>query len=226
MIQPIAFIIGASLLLLNFSCGPKGSRAGVNIYKNEWVISGKVMNESFASGKVMAIGLDGTRFSSNIGKDSSFVIGLPGNSTLALYFIPAQAQEGKNSTASMLNFEESPDVGVSNSLRLPHVIFDHNLSLGEVDIKNDQAFPTLNPAASLDFDTDGIPDSLDRDDQNDGLNDLEQKRVLERVNLCHLTSSSSGETKTIPLADMFTHIDHGDVVGPCHYLTPKAQEQP
>lgn len=212
-----------SALLFLTSCGEgQPAAGGPGLYKNEWIVTGKVTDKNFANGRVMAIGMDGTRFLSKINKDNTFGIELPGNNTLALYFLSAQeAQNPGVRNASMLTFEESSDVGMTESLRLPDVMFDRNLSLGEIDIKGDKAFCTVNPASTLDFDMDGVVDGKDTDDQNDGLNDLDQRKSLEHVNICHFTSESSGETKTVPISQIFTHVDHGDTIGPCRYLTPR-----
>lgn len=226
--RKMAYLLNYSLLSLLFlGCGNFSTRppAGApEIYKNQWLITGTITDPTYVHGKVMAFGMDGARYSSSINKNSRFGIELPGNSTMALYFISAP-NELDTRTSAMLVFEDSPDIGISDSLRLPEVMFNRNLFLGEIDIKSSQAYPTINPALTLDFDMDGIPDIIDRDDQNDHLDDYTQKRNLEHIKICHFNSESSGETQTIPLAHMLLHMEHGDSVGGCRYTQPETEGQ-
>lgn len=203
------------------SCGQEKPLSGRELYKNEWQVTGKLTDQNFAGGQVVAVALDGTRYSSRIGSNNYFGLALPGNNTLGLFFLSAQNPVDQGRSVAMLNFEDSPDVGVSDSLRLPNVLFNNKLSLGEVDIKDSLAYPTLNPSRVLDFDTDGISDGVDLDDQNDGLDDLEQKRVLEHLKICHFTSADTGETITIPLNQLFQHTNHGDSIKECRFLISK-----
>lgn len=245
-------ILAGSLLSLLAAC--KDTRftvpnmPPVHNFKSEWLVTGIVANAGYAYGEVLALGLDGTRFHSPIDDRQRFGIELPDNATYAIYFFPSPGvpPDTKNSGSdnidvidvgggrkevrqpgALLSFDESGDIGLRNSLRLPKVIDTRRLFLGEVDIKGNAAFPTRNPASQLDFDGDGLVDDLDNDDQNDGLVDITQMLKQEQIEICHVTSENSGKTHTVPLSVALPHLLHGDGVGPCrkkrHATSTEAQ---
>jgi hypothetical protein len=219
------------------ACGPEMPPAGVphqgNDNTDDWLVSGKMSSTGYGDGEIVAIGMDGNRYRSTIAPDQNFDIELPGNSTYAIYFVPAKPRGERNigsasefidtmsgpkntkTMPALLMFEDSFEIGLRNTLRLPKVITNRYLDLGEIDIKNRQAFPTNNPSSILDFDSDGINDFADQDDQNDGLSDKMQRDQLERVEICHFTSKNTGSTQNIPLSGLYEHMEHGDTFGPC-----------
>lgn len=223
-------------LMVATGCGsPTASELGGPSPVNEdaWRISGRLTSSDYSNGEIVALGMDGTRYRTAIAEDNSFGIELPGNSTYAVYFLP-QSGIGKDDVVSasefingavgtdtnqdhwaVLNFEDSAEIGLRDTLRLPSAIFNHTLDFGEVDIKGNKAFPTINPASRLDFDGDGINDSADLDDQNDGLHDADQRLESERVDICHFTSSGKGSTHNISFSELFSHLNRGDIVGQC-----------
>ena len=220
--------------LTNFqSCGnTKGGRQRVKLNDDSWLVTGQISNDGYGGGEVLALALDGMRYRSRVDQNQAFAIQLPGNSSYALYFLGAPDLESEVSSGSddiaavakthqrlnkeaLLYFEESPDIGIRNTLRLPKVLFNSVISLGQVDIKGDQAFPTINPSLNLDFDNDGINDFADLDDQNDGLSDLPQKQSTERIEICHFNEKDQGKTIAVSLSDLYTHVEDGDILGPC-----------
>lgn len=233
-------IISAVMSLVATSCGDhKNSdhETKNHVNKDAWLVTGKLTSSEFSNGEVVALSMDGMRYSTKITSEDNFGIELPGNSTYAIYFLPERnfgkgnalsasefldsavgATTNNHLNQALLYFEDSPN-NLRDTLRLPKVILDHTLSLGEIDVKHDhdgsKAFPTTNPANRLDFDADGIADWADVDDQNDGRSDAEQRSELERVNICHFTNKDEGTTQSIPLSHLFNHITHGDVVGDC-----------
>lgn len=180
---------------------------------DDWVVSGKISNYGYSNGEVIAVGLDGGKRRSKIDRNNRFMIHLPGNSTYSLYFLDT------NNTGALLHFEESADIGIRDSLRLPKITLSNKLSLGEIDIKEDKAFPTNNPALILDYDNDGIKDFIDFDDQNDRLPDIDQKNNLEHIEICHFSNNKKPAIKNIPLSHLYTHLNHGDNVGPCRFTS-------
>lgn len=217
------------------ACGPRSLdiSAPPISKKDEWLISGSLTDPHFANGELIALSLDGTRYRTKIGTDRSFGIELPGSNTYAVYFVPPVIEKkpdpfsvsdfikGNPETAAgleaLLSYEDSQEI--RDTLRLPAVIFDHTLSLGEIDIKDSYAFPTSNPANTLDFDSDGLNDYADPDDQNDGLNDREQRLQTERIEVCHY-SKGKGALQSIPLPDLLHHLNHGDNLGQCKSRYP------
>ncbi len=213
---------------------------------DEWLVSGRVAQQGYAAGEVVALAMDGTRYRSKIGQDDSFALQLPHNSTYAVYFLPqlniekddvvsgsefingARASKVNSSDKALLYFEDSPG-GLRDTLRLPKIIWDQSLSLGEIDIKKDgdnlRAFPTHNPALFLDYDSDGINDFADLNDQNNGLSDQAQSNELDRVNICHYTDDDSSSTQSIPLSHLFDHISHGDNIGPCQHKKESPRDE-
>lgn len=203
------------------------------VYKSEWAVSGTVANAGYSHGEVIALGIDGTRYRSQIDERNRFSIELPGNATYAFYFFGTPAMENNSllsnsevmdtavgaslprGPAALLHFEESPEVGIRDSLRLPKVLDNRRLNLGEIDIKGNKAFPTSNPASRLDFDGDGINDFADRDDQNDGLPDAEQRKETEHVDVCHVSAKDGGKEISVPLNQALPHLLHGDGSPPC-----------
>lgn len=234
-----SFIIIASAiaLLLGIGCGEEDKpdlEVAPRLLGDNWILTGRVSNVDYAKGEVFALGMDGTRYRSQIARDKNFGLELPGNATYALYFLKPssfrdkQAVNGSDRVKSVsgprlmkrspaiLRFEESPDIGLRESLRLPKVIYSRNLYLGEIDVKNNEAFATINPATALDFDGDGLNDFTDQDDQNDGLPDYEQEEFLDRIEICHQSSRSNIHTSLVSLPQLFEHIAHGDKMGGCH----------
>jgi hypothetical protein len=233
-------ILGILIAIICCSCGPQIPPSGLNIgqpNKDDWAVFGKITKGGYANGQIVAIGMDGNSYVSGIAQNQSFQIELPGNATYAIYFIPAsnyqeqEASEFVNSVVGTTNtseapallcFEESKEIGIRNTLRLPQIISNAYLDLGEIDVKQNHAFPTKNPALALDFDNDGINDFTDLDDQNDGLSDKQQKDLLERVDICHLNPEGS-KTENVPLEALYGHIKHGDNFGPCVKILPTKQ---
>ena len=234
-----SFIIIASAiaLLLGIGCGEEDKpdlEVAPRLLGDNWILTGRVSNVDYAKGEVFALGMDGTRYRSQIARDKNFGLELPGNASYALYFLKPssfrdkQAVNGSDRVKSVsgprlmkrspaiLRFEESPDIGIRESLRLPKVIYSRNLYLGEIDVKNNEAFATINPATALDFDGDGLNDFTDQDDQNDGLPDYEQEEFLDRIEICHQSSRSNVHTSLVSLPQLFEHIAHGDKMGGCH----------
>lgn len=227
----VKFSLSIAIAIICFACGQENiPPSGLAIIKeDDWSVSGKITAKSFANGEVIAIGMDGNRYYSHINGDAKFIINLPANVIYALYFIPSfKPKETAHdfihySTIdsymdshheALLCFEESKDIGISKTLRLPKIITNSYLDLGEIDIKENYAFPTKNPALALDFDNDGINDFNDLDDQNDGLSDKQQKILLERVDICHLGDDGS-KTENISLEALYDHMKHGDGFGAC-----------
>lgn len=216
-------------------CSKSGSKKARSPRKgaDNWLIHGQIAKFGFAGGEVVALGLDGMRYRSRIASDSSFGIRLPGNASYAIHFLEPQITDygvsafeadalagiinpvAGNERRALLTFEESPDIGTRQTLRLPQVLFSNTIALGQVDIKEGKAFPSINPALKLDFDRDGINDFADLDDQNDGLKDLEQLRATERIAICHVNEEDHGKSLTVPLAEYLGHIEDGDTLGPC-----------
>ena len=229
-------IIGLLSLTIAGGCGSPGVQDETQTATpnhDEWQIFGRIATPGYQKGELIAVGMDGSRYRTEIEGNSTFGMELPGNSSYAVYFFPSSGLKKPNIIAAsevangalgpdlgqdgwaLLHFEDSPEFGMRDTLRLPKVIVDHQLNFGEIDIKGNHAFPTINPAGTLDFDGDGIADSIDPDDQNDGLNDSDQKLELERVEICHYTSNERGAQELIPLSLLFTHLNHGDTVGSC-----------
>lgn len=217
------------------SCGSEDERPDrtrQKLSRDNWLISGQVANAGFLGGEVLALSLDGMRYRTRIDDDQAFAIQLPGNASYALYFLEGTDSHGddavgavsahKAGSEAILNFEESPDVGIRDTLRLPKVLLHNTLNLGQIDIKGGQAFPSTNPALSLDFDNDGINDFADRDDHNDGLSDLDQQRETERIQICHFDDDNRGKTVQVALADLFNHVEDGDSLGPCIASRPES----
>lgn len=212
-------------------CGGDNTKRPRGLRQNQdnWIINGQVANGGYQGGEVLALALDGMRYRSRIADDGSFGVQLPGNASYAFHFLEAHdrgangsdnIQAGVHSNyelgrQALLTYEESPDVGVRNTLRLPKVLFNNSISLGQIDIKNGQAFPTINPALTLDFDNDGMSDFADIDDQNDGLGDLDQQKATERIQICHFNSEHQGKTVDVALAELYNHVEDGDTLGPC-----------
>lgn len=229
-------IISIGLLVFG-ACGPdvppSGGYEAKTVDGDDWLVFGAVSTQGFAGGEVVAIGMDGSRYRSTIADDQSFGIELPANSTFAVYFVTPKAQGNQPGVAAsefvnaaigprmaktqvaLLTFEESAEIGLRNTLRLPKVMGKNELDLGEIDIKNQAAYPTINPATVLDFDNDGLNDFSDTDDQNDGLLDKMQKDMIERVQICHTGSKNGGVSENVPLSGLFEHMEHGDTMGPC-----------
>ncbi len=226
------FASGSSILGLNGCESAQVERQRIQPpirmnYEN-WVVTGAVANDGYGGGEVVALGLDGMRYSSRIDENQSFGIQLPGNGSYALYFLPryepndtpvlaghGEMADHESDNRALLNFEESPDIGIRKTLRLPKVLFNNLINLGHVDIKEGVAFPTVNPALSLDFDNDGRNDFGDTDDQNDGLNDLEQQNFNERIEICSFDNEDKARTISVPLTDLYVQLENGSSFGPC-----------
>lgn len=204
------------LAIILISCGEENSDTNkLTPRKDNWQIFGRVSDQNFAGGDVVALGLDGIRYQGRIGSDSRFGIQLPSNASYAFYLVGPQQSADQLPEKALLNFEESADVGMRQTLRLPEILFNHQINLGEVDIKDGMAFPTINPALLLDNDSDGDNDFADVDDQNDGLPDHAQNKAFEQIDVCHASSSTKKINLSVPLADLMFHLDRGDSVGKC-----------
>ncbi len=226
-------------------CGP-AELPERNYYRgrsfDNWLVSGQIANGGYDGGEVLALGIDGLRYRSRIAEDQTFAIQLPGNSTYAVYFLNQQdvadskSLEGsinaalasthkKSGNEALLNFEESADIGMRETLRLPKVVLKNVLQLGQIDIKGDRAFPTINPSLSLDFDYDGLSDFSDQDDQNDGLFDRDQLNENDRIEICHFNGNDPGKSIAIPLSSLLEHVEDGDSLGPCVARAVKAKAE-
>jgi hypothetical protein len=230
----LLYILVLSTLTIVTSCGPGKSLDRKTIpISDDWLVSGTVTSPIYTHGEVLALGMDGMRYRSEIRANNTFGIALPGNSTYAFYFFPP-SKIGKEDVVSasefidaatsvntpynpgaLLHFEDSPEIGIRNTLRLPKVLLNSHLALGEIDIKQDQAFPTINPATNLDFDSDGINDFADIDDQNDAIPDDDQLNHQEKIEICHVQTQTGYKTNVIPFSHLLHHLNHGDIVGPC-----------
>jgi|GEM_PF-4976160 len=242
-------IASLSLLTMATGCGqPEPVITTDGQYQDEpWRISGRLATPGYSNGEMVAVGLDGVHYRTEIASDSSFGIELPGNSSYAVYFFASSGLDRSNVIANseiasgavgpdlnqenwaLLHFEDSPEFGLRNTLRLPWASANYFLDFGDVAVQGNHAFPTINPSDSLDYDGDGLPDAVDSDDQNDGRNDSEQKNELEIIEICHFTANNVGTTHLIPLASLFQHMSHGDTVGACspaNRIPPLEQPSP
>lgn len=212
------------VLMVISSCGKGRPRQKIlNIpMRDEWLIKGRLSNENYKQGEVVALGLDGTRYRTVIQNNLQFGLNLPGNATYALYFITpiANMAEGmgfNNNTRSpfaVLSFEDGT-LGESETLRLPETNFNPTIDLGIVDIKGNHAYPARSPSTLLDFDYDGILDVSDTDDQNDTLNDKAQKKDIEEVIICTAVANSHYQERTVHLSELLPYLDQGASMGPC-----------
>lgn len=186
--------------------------------RDNWLIKGQLSNPSFKQGAVVALGMDGTRHLTKIKDTMKFGINVPGNATYALYFIlppdSSFAPEINNQPTYAVLTYENGNLGESETLRLPDTNFYPIIDLGIVDIKGHHAYPAISPCGILDFDNDGILDLVDLDDQNDGLNDVEQKRELEEVTIC-MRGTQKLQQKNVHLSELLPYLDQGAFVGPC-----------
>jgi|HubBroStandDraft_4_1064222.scaffolds.fasta_scaffold312717_2 hypothetical protein len=188
--------------------------------RDEWLVKGYLVSEAMVNGQILALALDGTRYRTGVDNEMRFGLELPGNATYALYFVMPDYSVGKTDpNFAVLSFENGPDMGESQTLRLPAIVLDAELNLGLVDIKGNYAYPANNPAYLVDFDHDGIPDIADRDDQNDGLSDKKQKAALEEIAICKPTADKLGQEKNIEFANILPHLAKGARFGRC----PKRQ---
>lgn len=228
----------AMALVASWGCADK-VRTRLNTPKrDEWLITGRVSSALYGSGRVIALNMDGTRYITNIKEDRSFGIDLPGSSTYVLYFLSgdknARSKEidtdifpptpGLSANISpsfdrpnfaVLSFEDGPDVGESETLRLPEPLINAFIDLGLVDIKGKNAYPAHNPSLVLDYDYDGIPDIADLDDQNDNLPDAIQKKKLEEIIICKARRGQKSEELKVPFANLLLHLDNGAALGSC-----------
>ncbi len=190
---------------------------------NNWLITGRMAEADFALGEIVALALNGTRHHAEITAHESFRLNLPGNNTYALYFLPLPNTKTstKPGASALLTFEESEEVGMRDTLRLPKATNNANLDLGAISIKGDFAYASNNPSLKLDFDNDGINDFQDRDDQNDGLPDTQQNSEIEQISICH-----NSQMLKLSLTTLLTHIDHGDHIGPCDSKKSVSKKNP
>lgn len=193
-----------------YSTLPTGNPKGV--FLDKWLIFGQIAGEDFKNGQIMAIGPDGSKFKTDFDENNRFGLLLPGLNTYAIYFLPK-----KNSIKEkyILTFEDSPDIGINKTLRLPIAYNGSYLNLGQIDINNGEAFSSQNPSNSLDFDQDGQVDYKDLDDQNNNIEDLSEKSNLEQILICHLQEDKEMLPLIIDLTSLLDHLDHGDFVGDC-----------
>ena len=177
-----------------------------------WVLFGKIADENSTMAKVVAVGINGKKYSSKI-NNNKFSITLPADLTYSIHFI------NLNNDINTLTFEDSQDIGLKNILRLGKITESKSLNLGEMDFVNGNAYASLNPAYTLNFDNDNLPDCLDPDDQNDNLADSIQQQELESVEICHKEKLKNNKIIKrqvyISLSDFYLHSLHGDYVGSC-----------
>ena len=208
-------LLALQLLLVASSCY-NANQAFIQAPSDEWLVTGQIGDRSFFAKEILALRTDGARYRTSIKGDSSFAIQLPGNSLYAIYVIP---DPRKNPTeAAILTFDDGSNMPISDVLRLPKPTLQPWLDLGSIDIKNSQAFPTKNPSRVLDYDQDSLIDMLDRDDQNDGVQDSKQQWQNQKVGICCFLKKDQNNIKSIyaPLATLLSHLQHGDYVGPCN----------
>lgn len=180
--------------------------------RDEWLITGNIADPDFYPKEILALGVNGIRYRTNIQSDLSFALELPGHSLYAFYVIPDPTKN--RAPAAILTFDDGRNMDQSDVLRLPKPTLDAWLDLGSLDIKRGKAMPTRNPSRALDFDEDGLADILDPEDQNDGLNDKKQKWQNEKVGICHVEKENK-KFIFVPLSTLLSHLQHGDEVGSC-----------
>jgi len=197
----------ASLFFL-VSCYPEMGKINLNP-QTSWILAGRLLKQSNAK-EIIAIGVDGTLYRTEPNEQGYFGLELPGNNTYAIHFITP--------IVAILKYEDSKNIGMRDTLRLPPTT-NHGswLNLGQIDIKEEDAFPTINPAIYLDFDKDGQSDFTDIDDQNDGLDDRYQRAETEQVIVCHYEDDDQnvGRSTKIFLSSLYIHLKHGDQMGIC-----------
>lgn len=222
--MPNLLFINLSLALMAIAaCGPVRPKQQIlNIpMRDEWLIKGRLSNQNYKQGEVVALGLDGTRYRTVIQDGLRFGLNLPGNATYALYFITPinNGDDGPMSDTqnrppfAVLSFENGA-LGESETLRLPETNFNPTLDLGIIDIKGSHAYPARSPSTLLDFDYDGMLDISDPDDQNDNINDKEQKKELEEVTICSIVTQGHQE-RNVHLSELLPYLDQGASIGPC-----------
>lgn len=189
---------------------PTGNPKGV--FLDKWLIFGQIANEDFKNGQIIAIGPDGSKFKTDIYENNRFGLLLPGLNTYAIYFLP---QKNNIKEKYILTFEDSPDIGINKTLRLPIAYNGSSLNLGQIDINNGEAFSSQNPSNILDFDQDGQIDYKDLDDQNNNIEDLGEKSNQEQILICHLQEDKERLPMNIDLTILLDHLEHGDFVGDC-----------
>ncbi len=221
LIQRISLLLMALLGLggCKKNTNTEAFRAGE--LEEEWLVSGRLVNDDFGRGKILAFNKQGERFENSLGPDNSFTLGLPGNETFAVYFFPHGKSTTEASSPALLTFEGDTEIGMRDTLRLPEPTPTGALDLGIVAIKGDYAYPATNPSTKLDFDRDGIPDSQDHDDENDGLPDASQNAQAERISICHEKQSID-----VSLPTLLSHLNHHDEIGPCDSLADNSSVAP
>lgn len=188
--------------------------------RESWLLSGRITHEDFAHGEIIALSTQGDQFLAPIREDNSFAFNLPANKTFLIYFLSETALSDsiEKETISnnplnkaLLTFEEDAETGMRDTLRLPSATAIGALDLGTIEIRGEFAYPSTSPASKLDYDHDGIPDSFDFDDENDGLRDVSQKTRHEPILLCH----HEEHTLSTEYPLLLSHLEHHDKIGTC-----------
>ncbi len=208
-----------SCTLIVSACENSSSKISQEKPNQDWLVSGRMSTDDFMLGEVVALALDGKKTRTEIKDDQSFSLNLDANTSYAVYFLAAPSINNTTFSASnfistavgpnlqsrppaLLTFEESEEIGMSDTLHLPKASPLSTLDLGAITIKGDFAYATNNPSHKLDFDDDGINDSQDPDTR--------QHSKQEQVALCH-----KGQELTLPLDSLLGHLNHGDKLGDC-----------
>lgn len=208
--EPITVFILPVLLLIGQACKKEDEIFAPDPINNaDWHITGRLNDENYAQGTIIAVFGDGTQRKSTISDELSFSFTLPQNSVSALHFFPGPESSESKSSSAILSFSEEQDRGMRDTLRLAKPTPLGSLNLGTVSIKGEFAYPSMNPALRLDFDQDGIADAKDRDDDNNGILDVSEND--QSVLICHQKES----TLAIELSSLLPHLMHEDVIGRC-----------
>lgn len=186
--------------------------------RETWLISGRIAHDDFAHGEILALSTQGNQFLAPVREDKSFAFNLPANETFLVYFLPETISDSLDKDVSssnhlnkaLLTFEEDSEIGMRDTLRLPSATATGALDLGNIEIRGEYAYPSTSPANRLDFDHDGIPDSFDHDDENDGIRDVSQKTTPDPIIICH-----HHEALRVELQLLLSHIEHQDKIGLC-----------
>lgn len=177
-----------------------------------WIINGKIADKNHNINNIVAVAINGYKYYAKP-KNNNFILSLPPDITYSLHFID------KNDNINTFYFEDSNDVGKLSILKLDALENSQILNLGEIDIIDSQAFSSINPTTFLDNDKDGISNFLDKDDQNDGLDDALYYQELSMIEVCHKEKKDEkviNRQVYIALYDFYSHFLHGDYVGPCN----------